>query len=500
MTLPNDLPRPIYRVAGIRAIEARYLPDATPPLMERAGAAAAEVAKRLASGRPGPVLIAAGPGNNGGDGFVVGRMLREAGREVLVVFAGAPGKLPPDAAAAYGAYMESGGRTVPAPPADAAEPALAVDALFGIGLQRPLAGPYAEWVAWLNRLRCPVLAIDIPSGLDADTGRVLGSAVRATHTATFIALKPGLLTLDGPDHCGEVLVHGLGLDAVAAAPPEGLTVGPALFATVLKPRPRNSHKGMAGDAGIIGGAPGMVGAALLAGRAALKLGAGRVFVGLLAGDALRIDPAFPELMFRDARQVVDIASAMAVGPGLGSGQPARELLAAAIARPVPLVLDADALNLVAEHPVLARHLARREVPTLITPHPAEAARLLGSTTAEVQQDRIVSARALAERFRCHAVLKGCGSLVAAPDGRWFVNATGNPGMASAGMGDVLTGIAVALLAQHPDPLAALLAAVHLHGSAADALVAEGLGPIGLAAGELIDPARRLLNRWTAAER
>jgi hydroxyethylthiazole kinase-like uncharacterized protein yjeF len=500
MSLPDDLPRPIYRVAGIRAIEARYLPDAEPPLMERAGAAAAELALRLCSGRTGPVLIAAGPGNNGGDGFVAGRILRQAGREVVVVFAGAPGKLPPDAAAAYGAYMESGGRIVAAPQQALAEPALAVDALFGIGLQRPLAGAYAEWVDWLNRLRCPLLAIDIPSGLDADTGRVLGSAVRATHTATFIALKPGLLTLDGPDHCGEVSVHGLGLDAAAAAPLEGLTVGPGLFSTVLRPRPRNSHKGMAGDAGIIGGAPGMLGAALLAGRAALKLGAGRVFVGLLAGDAPQVDPLYPELMLRDPRQAIEIAGALAVGPGLGQGAEARNLVEAAIASAVPLVLDADALNLVAAHPVLARHLARREPPALITPHPAEAARLLDTTTQEVQQDRIAAARALAERFRCHAVLKGCGSVVAAPDGRWFVNATGNPGMASAGMGDVLTGIAVALLAQHPDPLAALLGAVHLHGAAGDALVGEGIGPIGLAAGELIDPARRLLNHWTAAER
>jgi hydroxyethylthiazole kinase-like uncharacterized protein yjeF len=502
--MPDDLPpavsRPIYRVAGIREIEARFLPDADPPLMERAGAAAAEVAAGLVAGRSGRVLIAAGPGNNGGDGFVVGRLLRQSGREVTAVFAADPAKLPADAAAAYQAYLQAGGTIAAAPPDEPPEPVLAIDGLFGIGLQRPLQGLYAEWVGWLNRRHCPVLAIDIPSGLDADTGRVLGCAVRATHTATFIALKPGLLTLDGPDHCGQISVHALGLDPGAAAAPEGATVRPALFESLLRPRPLNSHKGMAGDAGIVGGAPGMVGAALLAGRAALKLGAGRVFVGLLAGDALQVDPVYPELMLRDPRQVVEIATALAVGPGLGQSGQARDLLDAAIARPVPLVLDADALNLVAAHPVLARRLARRGSPALLTPHPAEAARLLGTTTAEVQQDRITAARTLAGRLRAHVVLKGCGSVVAAAEARWFVNTSGNPGMASAGMGDVLTGFAAALLARHPDPLVALLAAVHLHGAAGDALVGEGIGPIGLAAGELVDPARRVLNRWITDSR
>lgn len=490
-------PQPIYRTAGIRAIEARYLPGADPPLMERAGAAAARDALTLLAGRAGKTLVLAGPGNNGGDGAVLARILRQAGHPVRLVFAGDPARLPSDAQHAFEAYRASGGEIIPAPPQEDVPLALAVDALFGIGLARPIDGHYAEWIGWLDRRRCPVLAIDIASGLDADTGGVLGSAVHATHTATFIALKPGLLTRDGPDHSGVINVHDLDLSLAQAAAPEGFTVAPALFAAHTKPRPKNTHKGAMGDAGIIGGAPGMVGAALLAGRAALALGAGRVFVGMLAADAPAVDIGQPELMLRPARAVVDLASALAVGPGLGQSEEARGLLDTAIAREVPLLLDADALNVIAAHSVLARRVARRSAPTLITPHPAEAARLLGTATGAVQADRVAAALELARRYNSYAVLKGCGSVLAAPDGRWWINTTGNPGMASAGMGDVLSGIACALLAQHWPPQAALLGGVYLHGAAADALVAAGAGPLGLAAGELIAPARRLLNRLCA---
>lgn len=491
--------QPIYTVAGIRRIEQRHLPGADPPLMERAGAAAAKVALDLIGSGRGKVLIAAGPGNNGGDAFVVARLLRAAGHRVTTVFRGDASRLPADARAALEAYLEGGGEIAAEPPADdPTPPALAVDGLFGIGLQRPIEGTDAHWVAWLNGLACPVLAIDIPSGLHGDTGSVLGCAVRATHTATFIGLKPGLLTRDGPDRCGRISVHDLDLPPQDSA--DGFTVAPALFAEHLRPRPLNSHKGLLGDAGVVGGAAGMVGAALLAGRAALKLGAGRVFVGLLVHDAPAVDPQQPELMLRAAPQVVDIASALALGPGLGQSEDARTLLEAAIARTVPLVLDADALNLIAAHPVLAQHVAQRPAPTLITPHPAEAARLLGATAAAVQADRVAAACELARRLNCHAVVKGCGSVVAAPDGPWFINGSGNPGMASAGMGDVLTGIALALLAQGWSALAALLAAVHVHGAAADALAALGDGPNGLAAGELIVPARRLINGWIASRR
>lgn len=485
-------PAPIYTLAGIRAIEQRCLPGAVPSLMERAGLAAAEVALSLLQDRQGPVLVACGPGNNGGDGFVLARHLAHAGRQVVVAFAGDPDKLPADAHEALGELHDGGLQTVPKLPRG--EWALAVDALFGIGLQRPVEGRYAEWIAALNALPCPRLAIDVPSGLEADTGRLLGTAVRADHTITFIALKPGLLTLEGPDLCGEIAVHDLGLAPSDLLPPAGRSVAPAGFAAQLKPRPRDSHKGMNGSVGIIGGAPGMVGAALLAGRAALRLGAGRIYVGLLAPDAPRVDLLQPELMLRPAGEVASLATAVAVGPGLGQSPEAQELLRRAVASDLPLVLDADALNLLAAHPVLAGQVRRRDAPTLLTPHPAEAARLLGFDTAAVQADRVKSALELAQRFAAPVVLKGAGSVIAAPDGAWRINPTGNPGMASAGMGDVLTGIACALLAQGWPAFEALQGAVWLHGAAADECVAKGIGPIGLAAGDTIDAARAVLNR------
>ena len=492
---------PILRLAQLREIERRQR-LAQPPLMERAGAAAAELALRLLAGSKLPPLIVAGPGNNGGDALVLARHLKRQGLQPVVVFAGTVDKLPPDARAAHDAWLQAGGTLLSEIPAQAY--GLAIDGLFGIGLgekQRPLEGRTAALVAQLNAINalnsfiapaCPLLALDVPSGLDSETGRVLGVAVRATHTATFIALKPGLLTLDGPDHCGEISVHDLDLEIDAA---EGSSIGPALFAAQLAPRLKNSHKGSYGSAGILGGAPGMVGAALLAGRAALKLGAGRVYVGLL--DRLAVDTTQPELMLRPADEIFALADSLAVGPGLGQSADALELLRRAIACSLPLLLDADALNLLAAHTILGSNLARRNAPTLLTPHPAEAAHLLGGDVAAIQADRIAAALTLAQRFNAVTLLKGCGSIVALPDGRWFINTTGNPGLASAGTGDVLSGLAVALLAQGWPAEQALLAAVHLHGAAADACVHAGQGPIGLSAGELITPAREILNRWIA---
>jgi hydroxyethylthiazole kinase-like uncharacterized protein yjeF len=351
-------------------------------------------------------------------------------------------------------------------------------------------------------MTCPVLAIDVPSGMCADTGRILGVAVCATRTLTFIAGKPGLYTLDGPDHCGELVVDAIGIDV---GTPEGQLVEPELFSSSLRPRKRNTHKGDFGSVGIIGGAPGMAGAALLAGRAALQLGAGRVYVGML--ERLPVDPQQPELMLRGADQTLAHATVLAVGPGLGQSTEAIDVLRRALETPLPMVLDADALNLLAAHPVLLAKVSRggMECPawgtarpaTIVTPHPAEAARLLGTTTDAVQADRIAAALELARRCNAHVVLKGCGSVVATPNGKWFINTTGNAGLASGGSGDVLTGMIAALLAQHWPATEATLAAVHLHGAAADALVVAGTGPVGLTAQELIDAARAQLNRWIA---
>ena len=461
------MPQAIYLSDDIRRIE-QANPDL--PLMERAGAAAAELAASLLSDKGKDVLVLAGPGNNGGDAGIVARILREKFFRVSV--AGKPEEIPKDT-----------------------RWNLVVDGLFGIGLARPVEGEYAKLVDYANAQACPVLALDIPSGLQSDTGQVLGKAVRATRTLTFIGLKPGLLMLDGPDHCGQVTVADLSLKGNGAA--QGWIAEPALFANILKPRPGNFHKGMAGSLGIIGGVPGMEGAALLAGRAALRLGAGRVYVGML-DEGPQFDAAVPELMFRHADEVLGLdLDAIVIGPGLGQGERAETLLGAVLASDLPCVIDADALNLIAANADLRNSCARRSADTLLTPHPAEAGRLLAETTAQVQADRLKAARVLSANLNAHVVLKGNGSALIARDGHWFINASGNPGMASAGMGDVLSGILGALLAQKYSGEAALVLGTHLHGCAADECVRSGAGPVGLTAGELIDPARRIWNRWLA---
>ncbi len=489
--------RPLYRSAELRRIEAAASDQA---LMQRAGRAAADLAQELCRDDSGAILVLAGPGNNGGDAFAAAHLLHRRFFEVHTVFPGRAEHLPPDAAAAHARFSAAGLHAIEEIPRHRRW-SLIIDGLFGIGLSRAVAQPYAGLIEAANRLaeqcRCPLLALDCPSGLDADTGQVRGASIRASHTISFIAGKPGLFTADGPDYCGEISIADLGLEAPSMQSAPGHLLGIDSFRPHLQPRRRNSHKGNYGEAGILGGAASMAGAALLAARAALRLGSGRVYVGLLDEHAPACDPLQPELMLRtpDALLAADL-TALACGPGLGTSSRAVELLLAACRRDIPLVLDADALNLSAAESDLPVALATRRAPTLLTPHPAEAARLLGSSVAAVQADRIAAAQEIAERFHALVALKGCGTVIVAPDGRWSINATGNPGLATAGSGDVLTGMVTALLAQGWPPEAALAATVHLHGAAADRLVAQGCGPIGLGAGELIDAARHCLNQWT----
>ncbi len=472
------------------------------PLMRRAGTAAAEWAAQLAVG--GRILILAGPGNNGGDAFVVAEQLLSSHFELSVVFGGVPDALPPDAAEACRRFLNTGG-TIETSIPPAARWHLIIDGLFGIGLTRAPSGDYAALIETANALAgrdaCPLLALDAPSGLDADTGCAFTPCIRATHTLSFIGAKPGLFTADGPDHCGEIHVAGLKLGYDVAPRdkdtlPTGRLIAPALFAAHLTPRRRNTHKGSYGSTCILGGAPGMLGAALLAGRAALHLGSGRVYLGLIDPEAPRADPAQPELMLRRADDLfASDLTALAAGPGLGRSDAASNLLERAFDTDLPLVLDADALNLLAADGKLAALLTQRAAPTVLTPHPAEAGRLLGCGTQEIQADRIASAGELASRHRAIVVLKGCGSVVATPDGQWYINPTGNAGLATAGSGDVLTGLIAALLAQGWPVLSAALAAVHLHGLAAERLATAGVGPVGLTAGETVVAARAVLNGW-----
>ncbi|GGY34379.1 NAD(P)H-hydrate dehydratase [Pseudoduganella albidiflava] len=498
---------PLYTVAQIREVE-RLAAAGQPEgmLMERAGRAAAAMALDLLPfATPlAQVLVLAGPGNNGGDAFEVAAHLANSGAHVSIIHVPPGGATAPERDRAFERARASPAHFVDLAPEAIAAGAwnLVVDGLFGIGLQRPLDRMPGSLVDAVNALACPVLALDVPSGLDADTGCVVGPhgrAVNATHTVTFIGDKPGLHTCDGRDHAGDIMVADLAL-APALFPPAAMHLNdPAFFARQARTRRHNSHKGSYGNVFVLGGAPGMAGAPVLAGRAALHAGAGRVYL-CFAGEPLVVDAGQPELMCRAARDVDYTAGVTVAGPGLGGDAEAARLLASAVASHQPLLLDADALNLLAADPSLLAAVAQRGAATLATPHPLEAARLLDTPVGTVQADRLAAARTLAGKLNACVVLKGSGTVIAAPDGRLVINQTGNAGLATAGTGDVLAGLAGALLAQGWPGWEAALAAVWLHGIAADMLVAEGAGPIGLTAGELIPTVRVALNRLVAQQR
>ena len=485
---------PLLRTDALRSVEQEALAQGA-PLMERAGQAAATLARELAGDSGKAVLVLAGPGNNGGDALVVARHLRRWWFPVTMVCLSDPDRYTGDAATALLAWRNAGGTCLRELPAESGW-SLIIDGLFGIGLKRELASPFDRAISYLNDSDAPVLSLDLPSGLDADSGRTWGCAAHADHTITFIAAKPGLLTGDGPDHCGRIHLADLGLRHAVHEAATGVCIGDGVLDNALPPRLRNSHKGTYGNVGVIGGAPGMTGAVLLAARAALRCGAGRVYAGCLDANAPAIDLLQPELMLRtaDVLSGLDSLDVLAIGPGLGRSAAAQSLLRQALERNIPLVLDADALNLMADIESLKIRLPSAGTTRVLTPHPAEAARLLGCDTTAVQNDRVGAALRLARQFNAGVALKGCGTVCAWPDGHWAINSSGNPGMAAAGMGDVLTGMIAALLAQGTHERQALAAGVWLHGAAADTCVTEGTGPVGLTASEIIDSARRLLNR------
>lgn len=457
---------PLFMAADIRSIEQHWLaahPKAA--LMEKAGAAAADLAGTLASESGEAVLVLAGPGNNGGDALVAARLLLAQGFRVTVVSRADPARLPPDAAKAWAAWHESGGTQLTEIPSSQRF-SLVIDGLFGVGLQRDVSGEAARWIAQANAMGCPRLALDVPSGLDSDSGRIRGCALRADHTLTFLGLKPGLLTADGPDCTGELHLDTLGVDPVSLPATPGIALTRLESRHCLPVRVRNSHKGQFGHVGVVGGAAGMVGACLIAGRAALQQGAGSVTLGAL-DERIVVDYVEPRLMFASPESLVSAhVSVLAIGPGLGQTPRAHALLEAALAAPCPLVLDADALNLLAADSVLASLATRRGHPTLLTPHPGEAGRMLGAATADIQANRIEAALRLSAHYRAHVALKGAGSVVAHPDGRYAINTTGGPWLAQAGCGDRLTGMIAALLGQGLATADALEAAVWLHGRSA----------------------------------
>jgi hydroxyethylthiazole kinase-like uncharacterized protein yjeF len=495
----------LYSLSEIRSTE--LAAQATLPpgsLMQRAGTASAELALSLLpkGAAPHRILVLAGPGNNGGDALDAAARLCHSCDVAILLFAD-PAALPDDAKLAHERAVHSSAEFLDVDEAASAlqgEWSLVLDGLFGIGLSRPIGGALHAVIAQLNQQTLPVLALDIPSGLDADTGKVVGGkdgiAVRASHTITFIGDKPGLHTADGRDYAGDVAAADLDIDAALFPTPRAWLNDAELFIHALQPRRQNSHKGSYGDVAIVGGAHGMTGAAFLAGRAAAKCGAGRTFIAF-AGDAPALDLEQPELMCRKAQEFDFSTSHLVVGTGLGVSAAAKDLVASALASRHAIVVDADALNLISQDPALQQTLAARSAGSLLTPHPLEAARLLGVTSAEIQSDRVGAARLLAQRLGSIVVLKGSGSVIADPHGLVAINPTGNAGLATAGSGDVLAGVCGALLAQGWPAWEAALAAVWLHGRAADELVQQGIGPIGLTAGELIAPIRSLLNRLAA---
>ena len=355
---------PLYTVAELRTLEAAAQASLPPgELMQRAGAAAAAIVAEALPARGKRALVVCGPGNNGGDGYVCALELARRGVEATCVALAAPAT--EDARQAHRRWTDSGGRTLPALPAVEQFDAL-VDAIFGIGMARPLAGAYLDAARRLGSAKAPVFAIDVPSGLDADRGTWVGdvAGVKAATTITFIGGKPGLFTADGCDAAGRVRIETLG---VAPGAHTGALLGPEDCGSLLRPRPRNTHKGSFGSVVIVGGNAGMVGAPLLAARAALRLGAGRVYVDCIGAPELRVDPQQPELMFRSI-EGLDSLTACVVGCGLGADDRARAALARTLDGPWPLVIDADALNLLATDAALSRRCRERKVPTVLTPH------------------------------------------------------------------------------------------------------------------------------------
>ena len=476
-------PLPLHGPAASRAIEqAAQVTLAPHALMRRAGLCVARLALALAP-HARTVWIAAGPGNNGGDGFEAALHLHGAGKAVRVSFAGDASRLPADAADAL-ARAQAAGVAIgndDAPPLGTQD--LAIDALLGLGASRAPEGRIAGFIAQFNALACARLAVDLPSGLDAMTGQPLGTAcVRATHTIALLTLKPGLFTGQGRDVAGEVWFDDLGVgDASAIAPPDAWLTGADEAAAARAPRRHASHKGSYGDVAVVGGAPGMTGAALLAARAAHAAGAGRVFVSLLEpekpGQDMALDPARPELMFRRAwwQSAPEVVAASTVVAGCGGGDAVRHVLPRLLSLAPRLVLDADALNAIAADTALQTLLVARASraghATVLTPHPLEAARLLGSDATSVQRDRLKCAQALADRYRCVALLKGSGTVIAAPGRAPHVNPTGNAALATAGSGDVLAGWIGGMWVgggQRAGGFDSAVAAAYLHGAAADA--------------------------------
>ena len=501
----------LYSIDAVRTLEQAALADLpTGTLMQRAGRQAATLAMSLLSDLPEKqktVLVLAGPGNNGGDALEMATLLADSGISVSVLLVSNRKKNEPEEArlarqkAIKSAIHWEDALSIKTTLESLRKRnwSLVVDGMFGIGLKEALTGNRSELVETVNTFSCPVLALDVPSGLNADTGNVVGQdavAIKATHTITFLADKPGLHTGKGRDYAGQVHVATLDVDKKYFPETRCWLNSPKLFSRLLVPRLHDTHKGSYGRIAIVGGADGMAGAPVLAARTALYTGSGLCYAVYLKNPPV-YDPVTPELMFRAAHQYDFSSDVIVIGPGLGKSPVAREYVEKTIESGKPALFDADALNILAESVELQESLADRSPPSVITPHPLEAARLLGTDSISIQSDRLKAAMQLATKFNAIAILKGSGTVICSPDGKTVINPTGNPGLATAGTGDVLSGMTGSLIAQGWPAWEAALAAVWLHGKAADILEKEHRGCIGITAGGIASVARNLLNECIA---
>lgn len=492
----------LYTASEVYALDDAAIAGGIPSiqLMKRAGRAAFDL---LVERFPAPELISVycGAGKNGGDGYVLAALAAQRILPVHVIQLTAPEKLTGEARQAYEFAVQEGVKIIPFAQTSAPESGVIVDGLLGIGLRGAPAGEFVAAIEQINHSRLPVLALDIPSGLNADTGAVAGAVVQAQLTIPYIALKRGLLTGRGPAVAGELVLANLDIPAttydIVSPTSERLSLNELL--PLLAPRAADAHKGDFGHVMVIGGDTGYGGAALMAAEAAARTGAGLVSIATRPEHIPAILARRPEIMAcgvvsgQELEPLLARPTLLVVGPGLGRSPWSEQMLQQAVKSGLPLVLDADALNILAEGRVVPAGSKRGTVnsPWILTPHPAEAARLLGITTAEVQADRFAAVWAISERYSASVILKGAGSLVASTEGLIGVVTDGNPGMASGGMGDVLSGILGGLVAQGLSAQDGARLGAVIHACAAD-LAAEDHGQRSLLATDLIPYLGQLL--------
>jgi ADP-dependent NAD(P)H-hydrate dehydratase / NAD(P)H-hydrate epimerase len=488
-------------------------------LMTNAGEAVARAAvekyrARISEG----VLMIAGKGNNGGDGFVTARKLHQDGVNVRAILLAKASSLKGDAARAHADFISSGGRLIEAETESALDdamrerPGVIIDAIFGTGLNAEVKGIARAAIEKINALKLPIVAVDIASGINSDTGAVMGAAIDASLTVTFGFAKYGHVSYPGAAHCGELKVEQIGFapQAIDEIAPKGLFIEAKDVRGWMTPRTDNSHKGMFGHVMLIAGSRGKAGAALLSSRGALRAGAGLVTVAIPNCVADVVSSGQAELMTEaiadrdghfDGRAATEALSTLiqpmssiVVGPGIGVSDGTEDLIAWLIEEAVqparPMLIDADGLNVLAQ--IGPAKLKDAKGPIVLTPHPGEMSRLLGIGTTEVNADRISAAKKLAELTGAVTLLKGAHSVIAAPTGEVYINSTGNPGMGTPGMGDALSGMTGAFLAQGMDAFKALALGVFLHGYPADR-VATRYSRVGYIVGDLLDELPRAID-------